>query len=155
MATSVSVSFNKLSKYNFEFISLEEVLVLELLIFHYQKNTLSNLVASRMAVETGLKKPKVLAALQDLEDKKFISKVLMEFRTTYELNMGKVVDSLNLIFKKEYRNIFRIYHKINMPEAFRNTAQKQRKAKKEALIKSKPQHKSKPQQAVQISLFDL
>ncbi|MFQ3575643.1 MAG: hypothetical protein SNJ77_04335 [Cytophagales bacterium] len=149
------MSFNKLSKYNFDYITLEEVLVLELLIFHYQKNTLNNLVATRMADETGLKKNKVQIALQELEEKKFISKEVLEFRTVYMLNMSKVVDSLNLIFKKEYRNIFRIYHKINMPEAFKNTAQKQRKNRKDLLTKNKTANKNKQPQAVQISLFDI
>ncbi len=152
MAKTVSVLFSRLSKYNFEYISLEEVLILELLLLHFQKNTIKTLITSKIADECGLKKTRVTTALEALEAKGFIEKEESKFRILFELKIDKVVDSLPRLFKKEYRNIYKIFLKIQNPDAFKNTANKLRKNNKE--VPSKKSKSSKEQLPVQISLFD-
>lgn len=153
---NISVSFAKLSKYNFEYISFEEVVVLELLIAHYHKKNLNNLIVSRMSDESGMKKSRVLASLEELEKKGFVSKDEKEFKTVYHLNFDKVVDALPRIFKKEYRSLFRIYYKIQSPEAFKKTAASARKKASEKLTVTVDKTKSKKddQKPMQFSLFD-
>lgn len=152
MAKTVSVLFSRLSKYNFDYITLEEVLILELLLLHHQKNTINSLIASRMVEESGLKKGRIQSALEELETKGFISKEELKFRIVYSLNIDKVINALPRLFKKEYRNISRIFHKIQNPEAFKNTASKLRKTSKDS--PAKKAKSVKEQLPVQISLFD-
>jgi hypothetical protein len=154
---NISVSFAKLSKYNFDYISFEEVIVLELLIVHYHKKNLNNLIVSRMCDESGMKKSRVLASLEELEKKGFVSKDEKEFKTVYQLNFDKVVDALPRIFKKEYRSLFRIYYKIQNPEAFRKSAGAARKKTNEKLtvtVDKTSKSKKDDQKPMQFSLFD-
>ena len=154
---NISVSFAKLSKYNFEYISFEEVVVLELLISHYHKKNLNNLIVSRMSDESGMKKSRVLASLEELEKKGFVSKEEKEFKTIYHLNFDKVVDALPRVFKKEYRSLFRIYYKIQNPEAFRKSASNARKKSTEKLsvtVDKTSKSKKDNQKPMQFSLFD-
>ncbi|MFN8436871.1 MAG: hypothetical protein U0V72_04445 [Cytophagales bacterium] len=156
--SNISVSFAKLSKYNFDYISFEEVIVLELLIGHYQKKNLNNLIVSRMCDESGMKKSRVLYSLEELEKKGFVSRDEKEFKTVYHLDFEKVVDALPRIFKKEYRSLFRLYYKIQNPEAFRNTASKARKKnstdKLTVTVDKTQKKKTDDQKPMQFSLFD-
>jgi DNA-binding MarR family transcriptional regulator len=154
---NISVSFAKLSKYNFDYISFEEVVVLELLIAHYQKKNLNNLIVSRMCDESGMKKSRVLYSLEELEKKGFVTKEEKEFKTIYILNFDKVVDALPRIYKKEYRAIFRMYYKIQNPDAFKKTAEKARKLTNEKLavtVDKTKKSKKEDQGPTQFSLFD-
>lgn len=152
--SNISVSFAKLSKYNFDYISFEEVIVLELLIGHFQKKNLNNLIVSRMCDESGMKKSRVIYALEELELKGFVTKDEKEFKTVYHLNFDKVVDYLPRIYKKEYRSIFKIYYKIQNPDSFKNTAEKARKEKLSVTVDKTKKVKKDDQKPMQFSLFD-
>jgi hypothetical protein len=159
MSNTISISIFKFSKYNFDFISTDEVLVLELMLYHYQKNTLNKLVISKMVDEIGMNRSRLSIALSNLEKKRFIKKEVLEFKTIYYLDLQRIIDSLNLLFKKEYRNIYRVFHKINTPQAFRKTAQKQRSknnyTNKELIKKTRNKANKRNEVPIQISLFDL
>ncbi|MBY0426476.1 MAG: hypothetical protein K2Q22_12620 [Cytophagales bacterium] len=113
-ALNNSVNFNKLSKYNYNFISIDEVILLEYLIFNYQKNTMGRIVASRTERETGLKKARQTRAYEDLEEKGFIKVEPLENRNIYHLNLDKIIDSIKLFAKGENRSMQKFYYSLKI-----------------------------------------
>jgi hypothetical protein len=146
-ALNNAVNFNKLSKYNYNYISIDEVILLEYLIFNYQKNTLGRIVASRTERETGLKKARQTRAYEDLEIKGLIRVEPLENRNIYHLNLDKIIDSIKQLGKGENRSMQKFYYSLKVADTIDS---KPAKLKKRKYRKNAPKVVA-PQQT---SLFD-
>jgi len=146
-ALNNAVNFNKLSKYNFNYITIDEVILLEYLIFNYQKNTLGRIVASRTERETGIKKARQTRAYEDLEEKGLIRVEPLENRNIYHLNLDKIIDSMKQFGKGENRSMQKFYYSLKVADAVDTKPAKLKKRK----YKKNAQKVVPPQQT---SLFD-
>ncbi len=148
MSTSCySFNFNKLSKYNFNFITLEEVIFLEYLLHHYQKETLHKVIYKRVENETGLKKSKQAKAILSLQEKGFVKIGNNESQNTYDIQFEKITSSLKQLLKTASRTAYNYYISFQLAKV---TNSKPSKIKKRRYKK-----KSKNAPIVnQISLFE-
>lgn len=128
-AINNAVNFNKLSKYNYNFISIDEVILLEYLIFNYQKNTMHRIVASRTEKDTGLKKARQTRAFEDLQEKGFIRIEPLENRNIYHINMDKIIDSIKLFAKNENRSMQKFYFSLKVADSIETKPAKLKKRK--------------------------
>ncbi len=148
MARINSLNINRLSKYNFKYISIEEVLVLEYLLAYFQKNALDIVVPNRIELETGIKRNKVTRATDELAEKGFIEAKIENLRTKYSINFDTVINKLDKLFVKPniYASQYFLY--VQNPAAFKTKANKAKKAKAVQKMKGKT-----IEPASQMSLF--
>lgn len=107
MARNNALNFNRLSRYNYDFISLEEVIFLEYLIFHFVRKIEIPVQVSRVEQETGLKKHRQQRAIDFLSEKNFIQVEQVQNRRKIQLNTEKIALSSQRIFIKENKSILR------------------------------------------------
>jgi hypothetical protein len=131
MARNNALNFNRLSKYNFHFISLDEVILLEYLTFHHQKKTIDLVVHSRVESETGMKRSKQVRIFEELKDKGFIDWTFNGIRNFYTLNIDAVVNALPKLFTKEAKPAYQYYFYAQNPELFSKKKSKKVKIPKE------------------------
>jgi len=143
-----ALNINRLAKFNFKYISVEEVLVLEYLLAYSQKNELQSVNTVKIELETGIKRGKLNTALQDLKEKGFISSKVENSRTKFSIDFDNITNKLNLLFvkKNKYGSQFFLY--MQNSAAFQTKAQKAKKAKSIQKMKGK---KTEPDN--QMSLF--
>ena len=154
MARNNALNFSRLSKYNYEFLSLEEVIFLEYLIFHQVRKIEIPVQSSRIEQETGLKKHRQQKALELLTEKGFAIVDNQASRRKVSLNAEKVALSPQRIFLKVNKSIIRFLGQlIAVP-----TTKEKEKAKLQPISKPKKAAKSASGKAVlpvnQIGLFD-
>ena len=133
MSKTNALNINRLSKYNFKYISLDEVLLLEYFIGYHQRNILDAVVPSRIQSELGLKRTRQQKAIEDLSEKGFISVKVENLRTQYTLNIDKIVNNLSKIFIRENKFAYQYFYYAQSPNSFKKG--KVKKSKKD--IKSK------------------
>ncbi len=148
MARINALNVNRLSKFNFKYISVEEVLVLEYLLAYFQKNALEIVIANRIELETGIKRAKLNTAIEKLEEKGFISSKVENARTKYTINFDTLTNKLDVLFVKPNKYASQFYLQIQNPAAFKTNAQKAKKAKVIQKMKNKT-----PETDNQMSLF--
>ncbi|MFN0048414.1 MAG: hypothetical protein ACKVOU_04755 [Cytophagales bacterium] len=148
MARINALNINRLAKYDFKYISIEEILVLEYLLSYFQKNALDIVIANRIELETGIKRAKLNTAIEKLIEKEFISSKVENARTKYTVNFEAITNKLNRIFVKPnvYASQYFLY--IQNPAAFKTKAQKAKKTKAVQKMKGKTE-----EPASQMSLF--
>ena len=117
MSRNNAFNFNRLSRYNFEFIALEEVIFLEYLIFHFVRKIELPVQISRVEQETGLKKHRQQRAIDSLTEKNFIQVEQVQNRRKIQLNCEKVALSSKRIFIKENKSILRFLGQLIAPPA--------------------------------------
>jgi len=154
MARNNALNFSRLSKYNYEYLSLEEVIFLEYLIFHQVRKIEIPVQASRIEQETGLKKHRQQKALELLTEKGFAVVDNQTSRRKLSLNAEKVALSPQRIFLKVNKSIIRFLGQlIAVP-----TTKEKEKAKQQPISKPKKAAKSASGKTVlpvnQIGLFD-
>ena len=166
MARSNSLNFNRFSKYNFDFISLEEVILLEFFIYHHQKKSIDMIVANRIEHETGMRRSKQERAIQQLEEKGILNIERNPNRVFFTINTAKIVElTSKLIQKKGNKFSVQYFQFVHNPDKF-----KKKKVAKviiedgkeiEKVIPEKPEKASKkskkatePTPIKQFSLFD-
>jgi hypothetical protein len=154
MARNNALNFSRLSKYNYEYLSLEEVIFLEYLIFHQVRKIEIPVQSSRIEQETGLKKHRQQKALELLTEKGFAVVDNQTNRRRVSLNAEKVALSPQRIFLKVNKSIIRFLGQlIAVP-----TTKEKEKAKLQPISKPKKAVKSASGKAVlpvnQIGLFD-
>ncbi len=115
MARNNAFNFNRLSRYNYEFISLEEVIFLEYLIFHFVRKLEIPVQISRVEQETGLKKHRQQRAIDSLTEKNFIQVEQVQNRRKIQINCEKVALSSQRIFIKENKSIQRFLGQLILP----------------------------------------
>ncbi len=151
MARNNALNFNRLSKYNYEYLCLEEVIFLEYLIFHQVRKIEIPVQASRIEQETGLKKHRQQKALELLSEKGFVIVDTQQQRRKITLNAEKVALSPQRIFLKTNKSVIRFLGQLIAPAT-------QKEKTKQALTKPKKVAKSASGKAVlpvnQIGLFD-
>ncbi|MDX2196088.1 MAG: hypothetical protein NW207_06695 [Cytophagales bacterium] len=149
------INITRLSKYNFDYISIEEVLVLEYLVQYHLKNMLDLVVPNRIEIQTGIRRTKIDNALNALSEKKFISINLVKRRPHYTIHFDNIVNQLSKIFVKENRYGYQYYIAIQNPNAIKSKKSKlaivQSDKNKTTNIAPKSKTKGAPKQ---ISLFD-
>ena len=154
MARNNALNFSRLSKYNYEYLSLEEVIFLEYLIFHQVRKIEIPVQASRIEQETGLKKHRQQKALELLSEKGFVQIDNQQQRRKVILNGEKVALSPQRIFLKANKSIIRFLGQLVAPPS----TQKEKEKAKQPLAKPKKVAKSASGKAIlpvnQIGLFD-
>ncbi|MBC7391427.1 MAG: hypothetical protein H7329_19670 [Opitutaceae bacterium] len=115
MARNNALNFNRLSRYNYDFISLEEVIFLEYLIFHFVRKLEIPVQTSRVEQETGLKKHRQQRAIDSLTDKNFIQVEQVQNRRKIQINCEKVALSSQKIFIKDNKSILRFLGQLIVP----------------------------------------
>lgn len=115
MARNNAFNFNRLSKYNYEFLCLEEVIFLEYLIYHHVHKLEIPAQNSRIEQETGLKKHRQQKALDLLSEKGFVQVEQLQHRKKVVLNAEKVAFSPKRIFLKESKSILRYLGQLVAP----------------------------------------
>lgn len=115
MARNNAFNFNRLSRYNYDFISLEEVIFLEYLIFHFVRKLEIPVQISRVEQETGLKKHRQQRAIDSLTEKNFIQVEQVQNRRKIQINREKVILSSQKIFIKENKSIQRFLGQLIVP----------------------------------------
>lgn len=73
MARNNCLNINRLSKYNFSYISFEEVIILEYLLTYFQKNNLELVVFNRIELETGIARNKINKSIDSLSSKGYVT----------------------------------------------------------------------------------
>lgn len=153
MARNNALNFNRLSKYNYEYLSLEEVIFLEYLIFHQVRKIEIPVQASRIEQETGLKKHRQQKALDLLSEKGFVVVDTQQQRRKVILNAEKVALSSQRIFLKVNKSLIRF-----LGQLIASPTQKEKEKAKQPMTKPKKPAKSASGKAVlpqnQIGLFD-
>lgn len=129
MGRTNALNINRLSKYNFKFISLEEVLVLEYLIAYYQKNQLDIVVPNRIELELGLKRTKITKATEMLEEKGYVTAKIENLRTKYSLDFDKIVKDLNKLVVNKNKYAMQFFLFVQNPNGFKTKAAKAKKGK--------------------------
>jgi hypothetical protein len=152
MARINSLNINRLSKYNFKYISLEEVVILEYLFNYYQKKSLEVVVFNRIELETGLKRSRIISACQKLEEKGFITITTESLRKRFEINFDKIEAKLDVLFLKNFKYGRQFIYYIQNPNAFKTRARKGKLAKVIQNNKKKSKTEETPV-AKQMSLF--
>lgn len=154
MARNNAFNFNRLSRYNYEYLALEEVIFLEYLIYHHTRKLELPVQISRVEQETGLKKHRQQKAIDLLLEKGFIQLEQLQHRRKIILNAEKVALSSQRIFLKENKSIIKYLGQLIMPIA----KKEKEKEKSQPIAKPKKPAKSasgKPALPVnQIGLFD-
>ena len=117
MARNNAFNFNRLSKYNYEHLCLEEVIFLEYLIYHHIHKLEIPAQSSRIEQETGLKKHRQQKALDLLSEKGFVQVEQLQHRKKVALNAEKVALSPKRIFLKESKSILRYLGQLIAPPA--------------------------------------
>lgn len=107
MARNNAFNFSRLSKYNYEYLVLEEVILLEYLIYHHVRKLEIPAQASRIEQETGLKKHRQQKALDLLSEKGFVEVEQLQHRKKLAFNAEKVALSSQRIFLKESKSVMR------------------------------------------------
>jgi hypothetical protein len=160
MSRNNALNINRLSKYNFKFISLEEVILLEYFITYYQKGNLDIVVPNRIELETGLKRNKIVKASEELSEKGFLSVNIDKLRTHYKLNLDEVINGLNEIFIKDNKYAMQYFYFVQNPGAFKKSKNKKVAtattvtSSASSTLKKEVKPKAKaPAIAVQTSLF--
>ena len=115
MARNNAFNFNRLSRYNFEFISIEEVIFLEYLIFHFVRKIEIPVQISRVEQETGLKKHRQQRAIDSLVEKNFIQVEQVQNRRKIQIDCEKVALSSKRLFIKENKSILRFLGQLIVP----------------------------------------
>ena len=115
MARNNAFNFNRLSRYNFEFISIEEVIFLEYLIFHFVRKIEIPVQISRVEQETGLKKHRQQRAIDSLSEKNFILVEQVQNRRKIQIDCEKVALSSKRLFIKENKSILRFLGQLIVP----------------------------------------
>lgn len=142
------LNISRLTKYNFKFISLEEVIVLEYLLHYYQRNNLDIVVLNRIELETGLKRSRLTSVIQDLKEKEFIDSKIEKSKTTFIVNIDKITNSLDKIFVNMTKIGYQYYLYVQNPASFKKTKVKKVALKKESKTKGKDKT-----EVAQMSLF--
>ena len=155
MARNNAFNFNRLSRYNYDFLCLEEVIMLEYLIFHQVRKIDIPVQSSRVEQETGLKKHRQQKALELLSEKKFVKVETLQQRKKITLNGELINLSAQRIFPKINKSILRFLNQT----IYSNTTPKEKpKAKQSASSKSVKTPKTASGKvampANQIGLFD-
>ena len=143
-----ALNFNRLSKYNFDFISLEETILLEYLLFNHLKNNIENLSYPKIETDTGIKKARQKSNFKKLEEKGLISVQNLGNKITFTLNLDKITDSIERLFIKPNRYTYQYFYYIKNPEAFKVKNRRQPKEQK------KNKEKAPLISENQMSLFD-
>lgn len=142
------LNISRLAKYNFKFISTEEVIVLEYLLHYYQRNNLDIVVFNRMELETGLKRARLTSAVQDLKDKGFVDTKIEKNKTIFIVFIDIITNNLEKIFTNYTKLGFQYFLYVQNPSSFKKT-----KVKKIA-PKTEPKSKQKIKtEAAQMTLF--
>lgn len=124
MAKNNSLNFARLSKYNFKYISLEEVITLEYLLSAHQKNCLDQVVISKIEAETGQKRSKIDKALEELENKGFVDVRQEKIRKYFMLNIDKIIDNLPRILVSSNRYLEQYFLFVKNPAMFKKGSKK-------------------------------
>jgi DNA-binding MarR family transcriptional regulator len=114
----------KLAKYNFDYISLEEVILLEYLMLSQQKNNLESVKQKQIELETGLKRSKINSATGELEMKGFIETRIEKRKVKYTLCMETVLANYRKISNKNSKRMLQYYYFIMNPNYFNTKATK-------------------------------
>jgi len=159
MARNNAFNFNRLSKYNYEYLCLEEVIFLEYMIYHHVHKLEIPAQSSRIEQETGLKKHRQQKALDLLSEKGFVQIEHLQHRKKVALNAEKVALSPKRIFLKESKSILRYLGQLIAPPVVKKEKNQTPMASPEKPQKRQPAAvKSASGKAVlppnQISLFD-
>jgi len=107
MAKNNSLNFSRLSKYNYEYLSLEEVIYLEYLIFHVLRKIDIPVQWSRVKQETGLLKYRQQNAIKLLSEKGFVKIEPQQYRKKIILQTEFVAKSAQRLFLKTNKSIQR------------------------------------------------
>lgn len=148
MARTNAFNVNRLKKYNFQYISIEEVIVLEHLLAYYQKKLMEIITPVRIECETGLKRSKINYALDELENKGLISVIPKKIKGKYVVNIDAIVSQIDKLLVKPNKFTVQYFLYIQNPNAFKTHALKAKRAKAMAKTKNK-----QPDNAIQMSLF--
>lgn len=143
-----ALNFNRLSKYNFDYISLEEAILLEYLIFNYLRNAIPLLTVSRIESDTGIKKAKQKSGFKKLEEKGLINIEYNGKKNIFHPNLDKITHSIEQLFVKPNRYTYQYFYYVKNPEAFKVKKQKPLQEHK------KPKDKTVQVSKNQMSLFD-
>lgn len=146
------LNINRLTKYNFEFISIEEIIILEYLLAYFQKNNLEIVVLNRIETETGINRNKINKAIEELKSKGFIDIKKHKIKNIFEIYMDKIVASLPKLIKNESKLCYQYYLYIQNPGAFNKRKTKNTAIKKDVKT-TKSKQKEVPAEAKQMSLF--
>ncbi len=142
------LNISRLAKYDFKYISLEEVIVLEYLLHYYQRNNLDIVILNRIELETGIKRNRLTSAVQDLKQKGFIDTKVEKSKTTFVIFIDIITNNLAKIFTNPTKLGYQYYLYVQNPSSFKKT-----KAKK-VVTKVDPKTKQKTKaEAAQMSLF--
>lgn len=152
MARNNCLNINRLSKYNFDFITIEEIIILEYLLSYYQKNNLEVVVLNRIETETGINRNKINKAIEELATKDYISTKKQKIKTSFSVDLDKIVETLPKLIRKESKLSYQYFLYIQNPGAFDKRKQKNITVKKEVKI-GKTKQKENPVEAKQMSLF--
>ncbi|MDX2189276.1 MAG: hypothetical protein SFY32_05385 [Bacteroidota bacterium] len=149
MAKNNALNISRLAKYNFKFISIEEVILLEYFLNYYQKNQLSEIVPSRIEAETGIKRSRIDSTVSDLKEKGFVDSKIEKFRTFYSIDIEKIISSLPKLFVKSSKYSYQYIYFVQNPGGFKKKPGS-KISKKEAAGKPKTKQDIEPKQ---MSLF--
>lgn len=152
MARNNCLNINRLTKYNFDFITIEEVIILEYLLTYFQKNNLDVVVLNRIETETGINRNKIHKAVDELTTKGFISSKKQKTKTTFEIYIDKIVENLPKIIRNESKLSYQYFLYIQNPGAFNKRKSKNNPSKKE-VKNTKSKQKETIGEVKQMSLF--
>lgn len=143
-----AINYNRLAKYNFDYISIEEVLVLEYLLSYFQKGALEMVTLNKIEVETGIKYGKLSSTVENLKEKGFINSSIEHAKTKFSINFDHLVHKLNKLYKKSNVYASQYFLFVQNPQAFKTNAVKAKRSKIVQKIRGK---EAKPHS--QMSLF--
>lgn len=152
MARNNCLNINRLSKYNFNYISIEEIIILEYLLSYYQKNLLEIVVLNRIETETGIIRTKINRAVEELTLKGYLSTKKQKTKTVFEIYIDKIIDSLPKLIRNESKLCYQYFLFIQNPDAFGKRKQKNTTTKKEAKS-TKSKAKEAATEVKQMTLF--
>jgi len=101
MARNNALNFNRLAKYNFKYVSIEEIILLEYITVYYQKGILDSVVPNRIELETGLKRNKINKAAEELTEKGFLSVLVDKSRSHFTLYIDQIILNLDKLFVRQ------------------------------------------------------
>ena len=164
MARTNALNIKRLSKYNFKYISLEEIIVLEYLISYFLKNILHQVVINKIETETGLRRSKIMMSCEKLVAKGFIEIKNEHLRKEFSLDLEKIETKVEIMFLKNYKYGKQYIYALRNPFILKSISKKKKLIsddniqkieneviKPKAIIKLK--NKSETESLKQMSLF--
>lgn len=143
MGRTNALNINRLAKYNFKFISIEEVLVFEYLISYFQKNLLDQVVMNRIEMETGLRRNKIVSSCEKLKEKGFIEITNESMRKKFSLDLEKIESKVDIMFVKNFKYGKQFVYSLRNPTILKSKSKKSKSAI-EANVELSPKDEKTP-----------